>query len=193
MPIGLNPRSGLQLVFGKACPQTAGDVSAKGFESLITLDQLCWLATAAYALHVLEEYIFDWKSWASDAPRLWCDWPAFYLSRSVVVVLGIVAAQLAPQTPNLALCFPGLLVAEATFGHMLPAVRNRDQFPPGLLTSVLLFYPLGFLSYRTVFQTGLLTRLAFVTSLAGGALLAALPLLFLKLRATTYFLPIKKR
>ena len=159
---------------------------------MITLDQLCWIATAAYAVHVLEEYTFNWKAWARRTLRLRCDWPTFYLANSVVIVLGIVSAQIAPQAPILALCFPALMLINATFFHVLPVFLMRGRFSPGLLTAVLLFYPIGLLCYQTVFQTGLLTRQAFLLSLSGGALLMAVPLVFLKLKNCPYFLPVKR-
>jgi hypothetical protein len=30
----------------------------------MTLTTLAWLAMAAYALHIMEEYTFDWRNWA---------------------------------------------------------------------------------------------------------------------------------
>ncbi len=30
----------------------------------MTLATLAWLAMAAYAAHILEEYTFDWRNWA---------------------------------------------------------------------------------------------------------------------------------
>jgi hypothetical protein len=163
-----------------------------GIASMITLDQLCWIATAAYAVHALEEYTFNWKAWAHGALRLQCDWPTFYLATSVVMVLGIVSAQIAPQMPILALCFPALLLINATFFHVLPVLLMRGRFSPGLLTAVLLFYPIGILCYRAVFQTGLLTGRALLSSFLGGALLMAVPLVFLKLKNRPYFLPAKR-
>ena len=160
---------------------------------MITLDQLCWIAIAAYAIHVLEEYTLDWKTWALLALGLRFDWPTFYVGKSVVLVLGIVSAQIAPQTPILALCFPALLLVEATFSHVLPVVLMRGQFSPGLLTAVLLFYPIGGYCYWAVFQTGLLTKSSLVASLVGGAVLTTLPLFFLRLRNKEYFLPLNKR
>lgn len=161
--------------------------------SMITLDQLCWIATAAYAVHVLEEYTLDWKTWALRTLSVQCDWPTFYLGRSAVIVLGIVAAQIAPQTPTLALSFPALLLMEATLFHVLPVVLTKGQFSPGLLTAVLLFCPIGFLSYQSVFQTGVLSRLTLITSLVAGVLLAAVPMVFLRLRGNAYFFPAEKR
>ena len=159
--------------------------------NMITLDQLCWIATAAYAVHALEEYTFNWRDWARRALKVPCDWPTFYLTNSVVIVLGVVSAQIAPQAPILALFFPALLLINATFFHVLPFLRMKGRFSPGLLTAVLLFYSIGLLCYRAVFQTGLLTGQTLLTSFLGGALLMAVPVVFLKLKNRPYFLPAK--
>ena len=156
---------------------------------MITLDQLCWIATAAVAFHALEEYTFHWKAWACGALKVPCDGPTFYLTNSVVIVLGIVAAQIAPQTPILALCFPALLLVDAALFHVLPVMLMRGHFSPGLLTAVCLMFPIGILCYRAVFESGLLTGQALFTSLLGGSSLMTVPLVFLKLKNHRYFLP----
>jgi hypothetical protein len=48
-----------------------------------------WIATLAYALHVVEEYMFDWKGWASSVLKLPVDWTLFAIVNGAVVVLGI--------------------------------------------------------------------------------------------------------
>ena len=36
----------------------------------MSLQAWAWLATAAYALHVMEEYSFNWRDWARGTYRL---------------------------------------------------------------------------------------------------------------------------
>ena len=50
----------------------------------MTLAQGAWLALAAYALHILEEFAFDWRNWARTALHLPVDWPDFYVTNAVV-------------------------------------------------------------------------------------------------------------
>jgi hypothetical protein len=33
-----------------------------------------WLATAAYGIHVLEEFVLDWRDWARSVIGLPVDW-----------------------------------------------------------------------------------------------------------------------
>ena len=35
-----------------------------------TLSLFLWLCTAAYAIHVLEEFVFNWQSWARHVLHL---------------------------------------------------------------------------------------------------------------------------
>ena len=60
-----------------------------------------------------------------------------------MIILGIAAAEVAPQMPILALCFPALMLVNGTFFHLLPVLLMKGHFFPGLLTTVLLFYPVG--------------------------------------------------
>lgn len=97
---------------------------------MMTLDQLCWIATASYAIHMLEEHTLNWRDWAHDALRLKVDWNAFYVTNSVVIILGIAAAEVAPQMPILALCFPALMLVNGTFFHLLPVLLMKGRFSP---------------------------------------------------------------
>lgn len=36
----------------------------------MSLQTLAWLAMAAYALHIMEEYTFDWRNWARAVIKL---------------------------------------------------------------------------------------------------------------------------
>jgi GH15 family glucan-1,4-alpha-glucosidase len=53
-----------------------------------------WLALAAYAVHMLEEYELDWRNWARSVIGLPVEWADFYVTNAIVVVLGIAAAQI---------------------------------------------------------------------------------------------------
>jgi hypothetical protein len=61
----------------------------------MSLTDLVWLATASYGLHVLEEYQLNWRDWARAVIGLPVQWSDFYVVNSLVIVIGIVAANLA--------------------------------------------------------------------------------------------------
>ena len=95
-----------------------------------------WIATAAYGLHALEEFMLDWKTWANKVLKLPVDWPIFYVVNALVVVLGIVAAAIGWRLPALSLAFPALMLINAVFFHILPFVVTK-KFSPGLISAAL--------------------------------------------------------
>ena len=58
----------------------------------MTLQTLAWLATAAYALHIMENDTFDWRNWARAVIKLPVEWSDFYVTDAIVIALGIVQA-----------------------------------------------------------------------------------------------------
>jgi hypothetical protein len=62
----------------------------------MTLQTLAWLAMAAYALHIAEEFAFDWRNWARAVIKLPVEWSDFYVTNAIVIALGIAQAQLRP-------------------------------------------------------------------------------------------------
>lgn len=147
------------------------------FQSLI------WLCLAAYAFHILEEFAFDWRSWAQRVLHLPAEWKDFYVTNALVVVVGIVAAEIAPVFPTVALGFPALMLINAACFHVAPFALTRGRFSPGLFTAVLFFFPLAIATFRTAaVDTG-----AVVLAFGVGALLMAMPVAFLKLKTKPYF------
>jgi hypothetical protein len=101
-----------------------------------------WVATAAYGLHVMEEFTFDWKNWANRVLKLPVDWSTFYVTNAIVIVLGVAAAEIGWQMPALSLAFPALMIINAVLFHIVPFIAKK-KFSPGLITAVILFLPLG--------------------------------------------------
>lgn len=149
----------------------------------MTLPDLLWLSTAAYALHVVEEFTLDWRNWARNVLGLPVDWPHFYMVNAAVIVLGVVAAEVAPGLPAVGLGFSALMLINATFFHVMPVLRHGGRFSPGLITAVLLFYPLGVLAYAAagVGWGGIL-----LSAVIGAALMAC-PVVLLVVRDRPYF------
>ena len=149
----------------------------------MTLTDLTWLALACYGIHILEEYSFDWRNWARNVLGLKVEWNDFYITNALVIVLGAVAAELAATAPLLALAFPALMLINATFFHVLPFIRARGRFSPGLISAVILFYPVGIACYwRAGADSGTV-----IGSLVIGAALMATPVLMLVAKDKPYF------
>jgi hypothetical protein len=150
---------------------------------MTTLQPMMWLCLAAYSLHVLEEFVFDWENWARNVLHLPAQWGDFYITNVVVIVVGIVAAEIVPTLPAVALGFPALMLINATFFHVAPVIWTRGRFSPGVITAVLLFFPLGIETIRSAHADGATLATAFGV----GALLMATPIVFLKLKVKSYF------
>ena len=148
---------------------------------------ILWIATLAYALHVVEEYMFDWRSWARSVIRLPVNWAHFAIVNGVVVVLGIACSEVAWSLPAFSLSLPALMLINGTFFHVLPWILTRGRFSPGLGTAVLLFYPCAIWAYLGARADGVLSRNVFLLSILYGALLMAAPIVMLKLSQRAYF------
>jgi hypothetical protein len=146
-----------------------------------------WLATAAYGIHALEEFILDWRDWARAVIRLPVEWSHFYVVNFLAIVLGVVAANLADVAPALALSFPALMLINGILFHIVPMILTRGRFSPGVFTAILLLLPIGFACYRVAKDTGQLDSLSLVVSLVIGAALMATPIVLLHIMSRPYF------
>lgn len=151
------------------------------------LTDLAWFALAAYAAHILEEFSLDWRNWARAVIGLPVEWPDFYVTNAVVVVLGIVQAELAPGFVVGPLTFAALMIINATFFHVWPFLRTRGRYSPGLATAVVFFYPLGIAMFMRAQAEGRLTAGVALTAFIGGALLMAFPVVLLTMKSRPYF------
>ena len=145
-----------------------------------------WVATAAYGLHALEEFMLDWKTWANKVLKLPVDWPIFYVVNTLVVVLGIVAAAIGWRLPAVSLAFPALMLINAIFFHILPFIIMK-KFSPGLISAVVLFLPIGTWLFYGANRDGVLTTTTAIIAVALGAGLMAYPIILLKLKDKPFF------
>ena len=84
----------------------------------MSLTDLAWLSLAAYAVHMLEEFMLNWRDWARGVIRLPVTWPDFYMTNGIVVVLGIASASLAPTLPLAPMIFAALMLVAARLRHV---------------------------------------------------------------------------
>ena len=153
----------------------------------MSLQDLAWLAMAAYAIHIMEEHTFDWRNWARGVIGLPVEWTDFYVTNAVVIAVGIAQAQLAPTVPLIPLIFAALMLINAVFFHILPVIRTKGRFSPGLATAVVLFLPLGTAIFLKAAEEGRLDVATGLSAFLGGALLMAYPVVMLHLKARAYF------
>jgi Protein of unknown function with HXXEE motif len=147
-----------------------------------------WIALVAYAMHILEEFTYDWKSWAQKILKLDVDWNTFYVTNVVVLLIGVACAEVGWSHPTFSLIFPALMVVNALFFHILPYIRSKKKFSPGMITAIFLFLPIGITSFRTAVNLGVQTKSLVLATLVG-ALLMAYPIFLLKTKSLDFFKP----
>jgi hypothetical protein len=147
---------------------------------------MSWLLLLAYALHMLEEFMLNWRDWARGVLGLPVGWPDFYVTNALVVVLGIGAAELAGELPILPLAFAALMLINATLFHVAPMIAFRGRFSPGAMTAVVLFYPAAGTAFVLAGREGLLSAGVVLGAFFIGALLMAYPIVLLKARGLPY-------
>lgn len=101
-----------------------------------------WLCVADYGIHVLEEFAFNWQSWALNVLNLPARWDDFYITNALVISLGIVAVMIAPRWPMIASGFPSLMLINALGFHIAPFAGLADASLPACLRLSASFYPL---------------------------------------------------
>jgi hypothetical protein len=153
----------------------------------MTLSTLAWLGMAAYAAHILEEYTLDWRNWARGVLGLPVEWNDFYVTNGVVVALGIAQAMLAPELPVAVLAYAGLMLINGVLMHIVPFIRMRGHFSPGLVTATFIFLPLGVATFWTALSTGVAGIGTAVAGLVIGGLTLAYPIVMLNVKSWPYF------
>ena len=145
-------------------------------------EYLLWLPLAAYAVHVLEEAVLNWKCWAASSLKLTnVNWAIFDVANLAVMFITIATAMVGWQLPAFALMITALMLINGIFFHILPTL-TQGKFSPGVITASVLFVPLSFWIYWAAYNDNVLSIGTFVLSLILGGLLMAAPILFLKLR-----------
>ena len=149
-------------------------------------DHLFWIALAAYALHILEEYTYDWKTWAQKIMKLNVDWNTFYVTNVIVLFYGLCCAQVGWSHPTFSLTFPALMIVNAVVFHILPYIRSNRKFSPGLFTAIFLFLPIGLGCFSVAHHMHVFTKSLIVAG-AGGAIIIAYPIFLLKTKDLSFF------
>jgi hypothetical protein len=143
-----------------------------------------WILTVAYAGHILEEYVLDWRRWTVEVSGLQLEWTEFFIANFAVIILGISCSVTGFDCPVFSYMFVGLAAVNAIFAHIGTTVVKR-KFSPGLITSVILFLPLCTWAYIVAEGKGLLTVPFVLITLGGGMLIMLFPmaLQYIKVRS----------
>jgi len=155
----------------------------------MTLTALGWMATAAYTLHIAEEYALGWRDWVRSITGRFVSNRFFFGFNGLVVVLGAVGAMTAGSWPCTALLFAAIMLVNATFFHIGSMIWKRGRFSPGLFTAVVLFFPIGLWTMKAGLSTSVLTPIRLVGVLCAGLLLHGIPIWILLAREGTMATP----
>lgn len=135
-----------------------------------------WILTVAYAGHILEEYVLDWRTWAQRTSKLSLSWNEFFVANFAVIVFGISAASVGWGCPLFSYMFVGLAAVNGVFAHLGTTIVKR-RFSPGVITSVVLFIPVCTWAYVIAARKGVLTAPFLAITLGGGFLIMLFPIL----------------
>jgi len=145
-----------------------------------------WVALVAYAIHILEEFTYDWKNWAQKVLKLDVEWNTFYLVNAIVLFVGLACAEVGWAHPTFSLIFPALILVNAVFFHILPYIRSNRKFSPGMITAIFLFLPIGIKCFTTALAIGVFTKSLLIAG-AGGILIMAYPVFMQKTKGMDFF------
>jgi len=135
-----------------------------------------WVLTVAYAAHILEEYVLDWKTWTQETSGLKMEWSEFFVANFAVIILGICCSCVGYTCPLFAYLFVGLASVNALFAHIGTTIVKR-RFSPGLITSVFLFIPICIWAYMIASEKGIFTISFLLITLSGGFAIMSFPIL----------------
>jgi hypothetical protein len=135
-----------------------------------------WILTVAYAGHILEEYMLDWRRWAQETSGLKLEWTEFLIANFAVIVLGISCSVVGFDCPVFSYMFVGLAAVNGLFAHIGTTIVKR-KFSPGLITSISLFIPVCTWAYIIAGEKGILTFSFALITLGGGLFIMLFPIL----------------
>lgn len=144
-----------------------------------TLEVVLWTLPVAYAMHVMEEFAFNWAGWA-NAHGLAFSWGDFAVTNGAVLAFGLAAAAIGTRRLALSLSYPALMAVNGLLLHLLPSLLALRP-NPGALTAVALFLPLSAHTFALAHRAGA-TRRDLGWAFAVATLAQGFPLLLLGLR-----------
>ena len=126
---------------------------------MLTDPVLAWAPVIAAGLHIFEEFVFPggftawYHRYRPDAATSFTPRFALIINALLIVACLLIPIQgLGPRGVALFLTVLAVLMGNAVF-HIRATLRGRE-YSPGLVTSLLLYLPLGVLGYLHFLRTG---------------------------------------
>ncbi|WP_431855114.1 HXXEE domain-containing protein [Azospirillum sp.] len=138
--------------------------------------RLIWLMPAAFAPHIVEEYGTGFPDWVTHTLGSSMTGGAFLLNNAVFMAILLSLTAWAAFRPSPLSAFVLLSWASGNlfwnFVFHLATTFLYDRFSPGLMTAVLLYFPISLAVAWTALGERVLSRAAFAGAVAiGGALM----------------------
>jgi hypothetical protein len=139
---------------------------------LSRFQKVIWLLPAAYFLHIIEEYVGGFPAWVTHDVHGSFDDTGFAVNNVafMLILLTLVYVNHRKSTPLRGL----LLVIFASANLFWDALFHLfmtpilDRYSPGLVTSMLLYYPICILVGIVITKDKILTPRRFLLALLGG-------------------------
>ena len=140
---------------------------------------ILWILVACAILHMLEEYSFNFTGWVISVGQS-CSNTDMFSTNFSFLIIGICAAAVGWRNPSFSLSFPALLLWNALFHSAVTLLFGRLN--PGVLTAVVLFFPVGIVSFVLAARDRVLTTRRIIIAFALGLLIHAYPLFLILMR-----------
>ena len=137
--------------------------------------KIIWLLPAAYFLHIIEEYVGGFPAWVTHDVHGSFDDTAFAVNNVafMLILLTLVFVNYRKSTPLrsvlLVIFASANLFWDALFHLFMTPIL--DRYSPGLVTAMLLYYPICILAGIVITKDKILTSRQFVPALLGGLVL----------------------
>jgi len=141
---------------------------------MTTAERGLWLLVGACAVHVVEEYVLDWRSWAQGLSGLQVTWGRFWLLNAGFLCLACVAAMVGFRRPAIGLTLPSLTLINGVFFHIGPTIV-LGRISPGVFSATLLYLPISIWLFWRIRKQGRLTLAVALKAVALGAAIMAIP------------------
>lgn len=138
-------------------------------------ERFIWLMPAAFALHIVEEYVGGFPAWVGTQMHGSMTVPMFDINNAVFMAILLALTAWAWKSRSRLSAFLCLGWASGNlfwdfFVHLLTTVF-QGVYSPGLLTAALLYYPLSMGAGYLAVRDGRLSRAGVVGAFAVGAAL----------------------
>ena len=134
--------------------------------------KIIWLLPGAYFLHIIEEYVGGFPAWVTHDVHGSFDDTAFAANNFafMLILLTLVYVNFRTSTTLRGILLVGFASANLFWDALFHLVMTPilDRYSPGVVTAMLLYYPICILVGIVIIRDKILTPRQFVLALLGG-------------------------